>query len=55
MSNLNTVGTHLSDFWPYVAKIGKLTIIQVWALKMFLRVSYIILSQFVDGFLFEIC
>ena len=22
MSNLNTFGAHLSDFWPYVAKIG---------------------------------
>ena len=23
MSNLNTFGAQLTDFWPYVAKIGK--------------------------------
>ena len=25
MSNLNAFGAQLSDFWPYVAKIGKFT------------------------------
>ena len=42
MWNLNTFGAQLSDFWPYAAKIGKLTKMRVWALKIFLRFSYII-------------
>ena len=40
MSNLNTFGAHLSDFWPYVAKIGKPMKMRVWGLKIFLRFSY---------------
>ena len=40
ISNLNTFGAQLSDFWPYVAKIGKLTKMRVWALKIFLRFFY---------------
>ena len=39
MSNLNTFGAQLTDFWPYVAKIPKM---RVWAFKIFLRFSYII-------------
>ena len=42
MSNFNTFGAQLSDFWRYVAKNGKLTKMGVWALKIFLRFSYII-------------
>ena len=42
MSNLNTFNAQLSDFWPYAAKIGKLTKMRVWALEIFLRFSYII-------------
>ena len=42
MSNLNTFGAQLSDFWPYVAKNGKLTKTRVWAFKIFLRFSNII-------------
>ena len=42
MSNLNTFGAQLSDLWPYAAKIGKLTKMRVWALKIFLKFSYII-------------
>ena len=33
MSNLNTCGAQLSDFWPYVLKIEKLTKSQVWVIS----------------------
>ena len=55
MSNLNTFGAQLSDFWRYVAKIGKYTKTRVWAFKVSLRFSNIISSQFVHGFGLEIC
>ena len=45
MSNLNTFGAQLSNFWPSVAKIGKLTKMRVWAIEIFLRFSYILFDH----------